>query len=196
METFGFNMLNKVIYGDAVKLIKKVKPSSVDLLFCDFPFRFNLNKVKILSKEFFRVMKDSANLVLINNPANFFKIIPFFQNFIFRNEIVLIRPYKFIPFNKKLFYFKHNCIIWLTKTKDYYFKDLGLTDVFDHIHYKVKGKHVGSLPEELVKTIIEVLSKEGDFVLDVFAGYGTVKKVCKELKRNYLGFEIVKGRVK
>jgi len=188
--------MQKVIYGDALSLIKSVKSSSVDLVFCDFPFKFKLEKVKVLSEEFYRVLKPTGSLVMINNPANFFRIVPFFQNFIFRNEIILIKPYKFIPFGRKMFHFKHNCVLWLVKTKSYHFTDLNLTDVFDHLRYMVKGKNVGSLPEELVEILINSLTKVGDLVLDVFAGYGTVLRVCKKLKRNYLGFEIVKGRVR
>jgi len=180
-----------IIWGDALELIKEIPSQSIDLVFCDFPFRFKLSKVKILSEEFFRVLKDTGSLVMINNPSNFFKILPYFQKFIFRNELVLIKPYKYIPFGRKQFYFKHNLVVWLTKSKDYYFKDLGYTDVLD-IHYMVKGKNLGSLPVKLVEIIILSLTKENDFVLDVFAGLGTVCKVCKKYKRKYLGFEINK----
>ncbi|MHA1664284.1 MAG: DNA-methyltransferase [Candidatus Njordarchaeales archaeon] len=188
-------MKTKIIYGDALELIKKVEDKKIDLIFCDFPFKFKLEKIKELAEEFYRVLKDDGSLILINNPTNFFRIIPYFQKFIFRNEIILIKPYVFVPFGKRIFYFKHNCILWLVKSKKYYFKDLKLTDVFDHIYYMVRGKKVGSLPEKLVETLLEALTKKGDFVLDVFAGYGTVLRVCKKMGRKYLGFEIVKGRV-
>lgn len=36
------------------------------------------------------------------------------------------------------------------------------------------------MPEELAKRIIYIYSKEGDVVLDPFAGAGTVAKVCFE----------------
>ena len=38
--------------------------------------------------------------------------------------------------------------------------------------------------------IIKRGSKEGDLVLDVFAGSGTSLVCAKKLKRNYLGYEI------
>ena len=179
----------EIIHGDALELIKEVKDNSIDLIICDFPFKFKIEHNKILTKEFWRILKNTGNLILINNPTNFFKIIPYYQKFTFRNELILIRPYKFVPFGKKMFYFKHNCCLWLVKTKNYYFRDLGLSDVLD-IYYKVRGKHIGSLPKKLVEILIDSLSKEGDKILDVFAGLGTVMKVCKEKGRNYLGFEI------
>jgi DNA modification methylase len=38
--------------------------------------------------------------------------------------------------------------------------------------------------------MVKASSKEGDLVLDPFAGVGTTFVVCKELKRNFIGFEI------
>jgi len=184
-----------VCIGNSVELIKTIPDNYVDLIIADYPFRFKLEYHKVLAKEYYRVLKDTGNLIIINNPTNLFKTIPFYQDFIFRNEIILIKPYKYIPFNKKMFYFKHNCIIWLVKSKNYYFKDLGYTDVLDNVYYMVKGKNVGSLPEKLVEIIIECFSKPNDLVLDVFYGYGTVKRVCERLKRNYIGFEIDPNKV-
>lgn len=45
-------------------------------------------------------------------------------------------------------------------------------------------------PIKLIERIIKASSKEGDLVLDPFAGVGTTFVVCKELKRNFIGFEI------
>lgn len=45
-------------------------------------------------------------------------------------------------------------------------------------------------PIKLIERIIKASSNEGDLVLDPFAGVGTTFVVCKELKRNFIGFEI------
>lgn len=45
-------------------------------------------------------------------------------------------------------------------------------------------------PIKLIERIVKASSKEGDLVLDPFAGAGTTFVVCKELKRNFIGFEI------
>ena len=44
-------------------------------------------------------------------------------------------------------------------------------------------------PEELLERIIKSSSKEGDVVLDCFAGSGTTLKSAKSLGRNYIGIE-------
>jgi len=54
------------------------------------------------------------------------------------------------------------------------------------------GKHSAIMPEEIVKRCIRLYTFVGDTVLDPLAGSGTTLKVAKELKRNYVGYEISK----
>lgn len=55
---------------------------------------------------------------------------------------------------------------------------------------KVVDGHSAVFPEELVKTIIENFSNEGNLVYDPFMGTGTTAIVAKKLNRNYLGSEL------
>tara|TARA_B100000586_G_scaffold213925_1_gene160874 strand:- start:718 stop:1473 length:756 start_codon:yes stop_codon:yes gene_type:complete len=48
------------------------------------------------------------------------------------------------------------------------------------------------LPAEIIKKILQYSSEEGDLVFDPFLGSGQTAVVSKLLKRNYMGFEIVK----
>ncbi len=52
------------------------------------------------------------------------------------------------------------------------------------------GEHPAIMPEEIVRRCIRLYTYIGDVVLDPFAGSGTTLKVAKELKRNYVGYEI------
>ena len=45
-------------------------------------------------------------------------------------------------------------------------------------------------PDELPYKCIDVLSSEGDIVLDPFSGSGTTGKVALELNRKYIGIDI------
>ena len=52
------------------------------------------------------------------------------------------------------------------------------------------GKHSALMPEQIPYRLIKMFSFVGDVVLDPFAGSGTTLKVAKELKRNFVGYEI------
>lgn len=55
------------------------------------------------------------------------------------------------------------------------------------------GEHSAIMPEEIVNRCIRLYTYIGDVVLDPFAGSGTTLKVAKELKRNFVGYEISKS---
>lgn len=54
------------------------------------------------------------------------------------------------------------------------------------------GAHSALMPEEIVQRCVRLYTFVGDLVLDPFTGSGTTLKVVKELKRNYVGYEISK----
>jgi DNA modification methylase len=56
----------------------------------------------------------------------------------------------------------------------------------------VKENHRFQKPPELLQAIVENSSKLGDKVLDPFCGSGGLVRVCRELKRSALAFEIDK----
>ncbi len=60
---------------------------------------------------------------------------------------------------------------------------------------KIAFKHPAIFPEKLCEDHIKSWSNEGDLVMDIFAGSGTVRKMCKLNNRNYIGFEIAKEYV-
>lgn len=51
-------------------------------------------------------------------------------------------------------------------------------------------KHPAPFHKELPEYFINLLTDEGDVVLDVFSGIGTTGIPCKELNRQYVGFEL------
>ena len=55
---------------------------------------------------------------------------------------------------------------------------------------KDKYKHPTIKPLEMVENHILHATKEGDTVLDCFAGSGTTLVACRNTKRNYIGFEL------
>ena len=52
------------------------------------------------------------------------------------------------------------------------------------------GLHPAQKPLILMKFLIELISVEGQIILDPFSGSGTTLLACRELNRRYIGFEI------
>jgi len=70
-------------------------------------------------------------------------------------------------------------------------------DVFIIERDKIKGyKTKDSFPSKLIEIIIKNFTNENDLVFDPFVGSGKTAKVAKNLKRNYIGFELEKKNVK
>ena len=102
---------------------------------------------------------------------------------------------------KVRFHLDYEIIYHLSKTDDISInyeadeKD-PLTSVWYVPHYITNRLHPVQMPEALAEKIIKRGSKEGDLVLDVFAGSGTSLVCAKRLNRKYLGFEINHDYVK
>ncbi len=56
--------------------------------------------------------------------------------------------------------------------------------------YTPHGSEITQKPEQLLRRAIEVSSKEGDTVLDYFAGSGTTPAVAKKLNRRFVAIEM------
>ena len=63
---------------------------------------------------------------------------------------------------------------------------------FSHIHYCQDNRqnHPTQKPEGLIERMVLASSNEGDMVLDPFSGSGTTLRVCQQLNRNCIGFEL------
>ena len=85
---------------------------------------------------------------------------------------------------------KHNSKLtqkeWIEYTKQIW--DISIPNKKDSAY----GKHPAIMPEEIPHRCIKMFTFEGDTVLDPFAGSGTTLKIAKKMKRNYIGYEIMK----
>lgn len=63
---------------------------------------------------------------------------------------------------------------------------------FSHVHY-CQGSRTGhptQKPEGLIERMVLASSREGDLVVDPFAGSGTTLRVCQQLRRRATGIEL------
>ena len=63
---------------------------------------------------------------------------------------------------------------------------------FSHVHYcnPNRQKHPTQKPEGLIERMVLASSNEGNIVLDPFSGSGTTLRVCQQLNRDCIGFEL------
>lgn len=107
---------------------------------------------------------------------------------------------------------RHDDILMFTKSKDFIFnldnirvpqkyyrarnnmRGANPGDVwkFSHVHYcnPNRQNHPTQKPEGIVERMVMASSNEGGLVLDPFSGSGTTLRVCQQLKRNAVGFEL------
>lgn len=115
------------------------------------------------------------------------------------NDIIWYKP-NASPLLQKNRFAPSTELIWIaSKTKKYYFnyeiaKCLNngkqMRNLWELSAERHKTIHPTEKPEKLLERIILIGSKEGDTVLDPFMGSGTTGVVAKQLKRNFIGFEI------
>jgi adenine-specific DNA-methyltransferase len=70
-------------------------------------------------------------------------------------------------------------------------KSIEGTWIRDHYHFN--KPHTGQMPSkpyDLIKILIKCFSPKNGIVLDPFFGSGIVGKICKELDRDFIAFEI------
>ncbi len=68
-----------------------------------------------------------------------------------------------------------------------------LTDAVIHdqqAHITKKYDHPTQKPIGLMEKIVQSITREGDLILDPFLGSGTTAVACRNLKRQYIGFEL------
>jgi len=98
----------------------------------------------------------------------------------------LIRwSWHFLPFNWNML-----CLLSKSEKRTKKWKRIeGLTDLWTDVP-RGKVYHREQIPELIVRRVLEMMTEEGDWVLDMFAGGGNVIAVCREMKRNVVGVEI------
>lgn len=147
-----------------------------------------------------RVLSENGSMFLVSGWSNLRDILNAVEDVGFETINHLIWKYQFGVFTKKKFVTSHYHILFLVKDKknyvfnkiDHYPEDVL---VIKRKYWANKVKTPTRLPEELVSKLIAYGSNENDVVLDPFMGSGTTAVCAKNMKRHYLGFEVVKEYV-
>lgn len=207
---------NKIYLGDSYELIKQLPDKSVDCIYTDVPYlmqsggkgggafgdrihnliRQDMRDIingfdyKILD-EYVRVLK-KINIFIWCNKQQILEIMTYFKEY--SCEILVWGKPNATPFTNN---------VWLSDLEYcLYFREKGVLlndDYFLKSKYHIeptnkKDKdlydHPTIKPLELVKRHLLHATQKDDVVLDTFLGSGTTAAACKEIGRNYIGFEI------
>jgi site-specific DNA-methyltransferase (adenine-specific) len=163
-------------------------------------------------KEAYRILKETGSMYVFSGWNNLKEILISLDEVGFITVNHIIWKYQFGVFTKRKFTTSHYHILYVCKNdkkrkffpyvryspdevdengNKLHYKDKEDVWIVNREYWKGDEKTPTKLPFELIKKILEYSSEEGDIVLDPFLGSGQVAFVCKALKRNFIGFEIV-----
>jgi len=199
--------INKLHNIDCIDGFKQIDDESINLIVIDPPYflpavhyqtrkQFSRNFAdlgilehffKDVFKEFKRIMKKDGIIYVFcdgqSYPMFYYHLYPFCKS---------IRPLiwdKKTSINGYSWRHQHELIIFAEMPQAKPIPS-GDGDILRFNAVKVDTReHPAEKPIELLKVLISKSSKEGDLVLDCFAGSGSTLQACKELKRNFIGFE-------
>jgi len=213
-------METNIIYNkDCMKGIKKLPDNSVDLVLTDPPYDIEKEggggafgsknrkyhsdlknnglkddfNIKIFD-EIVRVLK-KVNLYTFCNKNQILKILKYFEDYNY--DVLTYHKTNPIPTCNNKYLSDTEYIIFIREkgvslygsyeTKKKYFLQENSKSRFDHPTVK---------PLNIIRNLIINSTKRGGLVLDPFMGSGTTAVACKQLGRDYIGFELNEKYVK
>lgn len=212
--------LDFISYADCISGMKKLPDESVDLVIADPPFGLGFSGKEaiynrderyvrsgyreVLSdyeefskqwiKEIPRIMKSTSSAWIFSGWTNLRDILNAVKDSGLALTNHVIWKYQFGVFTSRKFVTSHYHLLFLTRSKNYYFNKVAHypLDVWEisRTYRKGKAKNGTKLPEELVERCIDFTTRPGDLILDPFMGNGTTAVAAKTNFRHYLGFEM------
>lgn len=203
---FPDDFLGKIMPGNCLELINNIPNNCIDAIITDPPYGLNKEGIDndIDLRIFYKILPE-CNRVLKRDSwfITFFsiKFLPKlfkFNPFSYFWQIILYCPEgsvkspigitKFIP----CFIFKKGNPSIIQKNKDIFIDTPGKMIEPDEGFIN----HPTPKPKYFIKEILNMFTKENDLVLDSFVGSGSTALACKQLNRNFIGFDINQDYVK
>lgn len=210
----GTMEINKIYQGDCMELINSLQDNSIDCLITDPPYStpiitgFGRKKfknvadlsiqeqyIKTFKEKLERVMKPNAPVFIFCNDSYYPSI---FRAFYDWNSIQMIIWDKGKIGMGKPFRKQHEIILYANREPMEYFRNgITFSTVMKYNQVQTQDRlHPAEKPIQLIKDLLNGFTKEGDLVLDCFTGSGSTLIACKEMNRNFIGFELNEDFVK
>jgi len=173
--------LNEFICGDSFLLLPEMEDRSVDLILTDPPYDFADNVKWWLHVEFMRI---SNGGVIVFSPPDRPWILPADQyGFWIKPISTKNTSRRYSRFVEMLFFYGNG-----TWNNDRHWSQY--TNVFMDL-VDDASLHPCRKPPSLIERLILNHTNENDVIFDPFAGSGVVLHTAKQLKRNFVGIEIL-----
>ena len=154
--------------------------------------------IEKIIKQLSRVCVNGANVLIFlgRDHVNIIEKIFIENDFKCKNTIAIIKNNPLPHFRKNGFRSGFELGLWLVKgEKPKIFNFLSQELMINYDNYTIGQKdstHPNEKPLHIIKKYMKILSEKNNVVLDPFMGSGTTAVACKELGRNYIGFELSK----
>lgn len=211
---------NKILNQDCLIGIKEIEDNSVDLICTDPPYKmtsrgchgntggmlakkitmkgqvFNHNdcNVKDWMPQVFRVLKNGSHCYIMCNHINLIEYLNVATEcgFHFIKSLIWDKQTKIMG---RAYMSQFEYILFFRKGAFKKVNNCGVSDIISIRNTKPKdedGKnlHDTSKPIELMELLIKQSTNVGDLVMDPFMGIGSTAIACKNLDRDYFGFEL------
>ena len=155
-------------------------------------FKYQKLEIKSWMSELYRVLKNGSHCYIFTNALNMKEMLNESEKAGFKLHNILVWEKNNCTPSQ---YYMKNCeyILFLRKGKAKYINEIGNSKTV-HKFNNIIGKklHPCEKPIDILKMYINNSSNQNDVVLDPFMGSGSTLIACKELNRNYIGYEIDK----
>ena len=196
--TYSVFKYGVLVLGDARRLIRFLPSGRIDAIITDPPFGLGMDKYDDsnvffeIEDEMYRVLKKDAWLIFYYTTKKLYNAFKFKKfeyvwmiTCIFHSTIskCVIGDRSYIPImifrkgNKKVIYRRSDVII---------------ADELPIVSCKIKNPLFK--PTYSSSVLLQMFTKDGDIVLDPFAGFGSIPLVCELFNRYWIGFEIDKRK--
>ena len=192
-------LINQVTWGDCLEGMKLVPDKSIDLILTDPPYGIGEAAGSNRSRSKLARAKDYGNLEWDNATPN--DVIFEEMKRVSKNQIIFGGNYFaailgnsscWIVWDKDNTGDFADCeLAWTsfkTAVRKFKFRWNGMLQ--ENMKHKEIRYHPTQKPVELMRWILENYSKPTDLICDPFMGSWTTARACKDLGRNFIGFEL------
>lgn len=197
--------------GDCLQLIQQISDNSIDLILTDPPYGINFQsqwkkdktqwmpKIKNDKKPFTDFIPHLSRIIKSTGAILIFTRWDIQQQFIdkmkdeklpVRNVLIWDKKIHGMGDLKRAYGSRYQSIIFSSQ-KDFRFNGKRPQDIISVQRVNPnKLTHPNEKPVELMQILIQQCSKQGDTVLDLFMGSGSVGVAAVNKNRNFIGFEL------